>query len=87
MTLKYFTGEEIRKGDRIRSDNDFGVIEFIADPAVSSPETAWYVQTCGEGVMLRLDNLGAVYAGHPEKDDELELVSRLEGGPDLTDPK
>ena len=81
MTLRYSAGDEIRKGDRIRYlDNEFGLVELIADPAAISPETAWFVQTHGEGVMLRLENLGAVFVGHPQNNDELELVSRLPPG-------
>lgn len=76
MPLKYCSGEEIRKGDRIRLGTEYGVIEFIADPAISDPDTRWYVEEHGDGVMLSVERLGLVFADHPQEDDELEFVSR-----------
>lgn len=76
MPLKYSSGEEIRKGDRIRLGSEYGAIEFIADPEISDSATSWYVEEYGDGVMLSMERLGLVFADHPQEDDELELVCR-----------
>jgi hypothetical protein len=52
VSLTYTTGEEIRKGDRVLFHDEPGEIELVADPVVSDPETAWYVQEYGGGVMI-----------------------------------
>ena len=51
MVLNYLSGEEIRKGDRVRFHGEPGQIEFVAiDP--DDPELGWYVQEYGGGVMI-----------------------------------
>jgi hypothetical protein len=47
MVLKYQTGEEIRKGDRILISGQLGEIELIADPLLNDPTTTWYVEEFG----------------------------------------
>jgi hypothetical protein len=75
--LKYRTGEEIRKGDRVLIRSLPGEIELVAiDP--DDPERSWYVQECGEGVMIpEPQQYGRVFTG--ADDDDLEFVSRGEG--------
>jgi hypothetical protein len=51
MALKYQSGEEIRKGDRVLFHRNPAEIELAAsDP--DDPEAAWYIQEFGGGVML-----------------------------------
>jgi len=52
MALKYLTGEEIRKGDRVLISGQAGEIEFVVDPVVAAPDTQWYLEAHGAGVMI-----------------------------------
>ncbi len=55
MILKYQSGEEIRKGDRVLFHLGPAEIEFVAtDP--NDPELSWYVEEYGGGVMVREPN-------------------------------
>ena len=76
MPLKYHSGEEIRKGDHIQYGTSFGVIEFIADPSISDPDTKWYVEKYGGDVMLNTEQYGLVFCSSPAEDDELQFVRR-----------
>ena len=49
--LKYRSGEEIKKGDRILFHGNPAEIEFVAfDP--NDSEHAWHVQEFGSGVLI-----------------------------------
>ncbi len=77
MALKYNSGQEIMKGDRVIYAGDPGVVEFIADPLVPDTDTRWYVETYGQGIMISEPRRhGSVFSSDPESDDELEFVSR-----------
>lgn len=79
MTLKYQSGEEVMKGDRVLFHGDSGEIEFVADPLVHDVATQWYVNEFGGGIMLtKLKEFGSVFVSDPTVDDELEFVSRGE---------
>jgi hypothetical protein len=79
MTLKYQTGEEILKGDNVLLSGEHGVIQIVADPSFEEPETLWYVQEFGGGVMIsQLGRLGSVFVDDPESDGDLEFVSRAD---------
>jgi hypothetical protein len=80
MVLKYRTGEEIKKGDHVRYYKNPATIELVAtDPA--DPETDWYVQEFGGGVMI-LDPVvsGRTFIGADDihSEEDLEFVSRAE---------
>jgi hypothetical protein len=71
------SGEEIRKGDRVLFHGEPGEIELVADPAVANPETDWYVQEYGRGVMvLEPKNFGRAFLPEPQTAEDLEFVSR-----------
>jgi hypothetical protein len=77
VSLTYTTGEEIRKGDRVLFHSESGEIELVADPAVPDPETDWYVQEHGPGVMiLEPKNFGRVFLPEPQTVEDLEFVAR-----------
>jgi hypothetical protein len=77
VTLTYTTGEEIRKGDRVLFHGEPGEIELVADPVVSDPETAWYVQKYERGVMiLEPKYFGRAFSSDPRTDCDLEFVAR-----------
>jgi hypothetical protein len=80
MILKYLTGEEIRKGDRVRFHGESGHIEFTAaDSDSTDPELAWYVQEYGGGVMIvdRVAGRTFVPAAKLPDCEDLEFVSRV----------
>ena len=77
MPLKYNSGEEIMKGDHILYAGDSAEVEFVADPLVPDPDTRWYVETYGQGIMISEPKRhGSVFSSDPESNDELEFVSR-----------
>ena len=79
MPLKYQSGEEIRKGDRVLFHGSPGAVEFVADPLVNDPETDWYVQQYGGGVMvLQPGYTGHCFISDTENAEDLVLVSRAE---------
>jgi hypothetical protein len=49
MVPRYMSGDSVQLGDRIRYGGTNGVVELVADPDISSPETAWYVEQYGSG--------------------------------------
>lgn len=76
MPMRYKSGEVVTKGDRVLLSEEPGVIEFIADPLLNDPNTLWYVEKYGGGVMVtQLKHLGSVFT-NPEEDADLEFVSR-----------
>jgi hypothetical protein len=72
--LKYRTGEEIRKGDCVLIHGLPAEIELVASNP-DDPEQGWYVQECGEGVMiLEPKEYGHLFTR--ADDDDLEFVAR-----------
>ncbi len=70
-------GEEIRKGDRVLFHGEPGEIELVADSAVADPETDWYVQEYGGGVIvLEPKNFGRAFLPEPQTTEDLEFVAR-----------
>jgi hypothetical protein len=76
VNLVYASGEIIKRNDRIRYAGGSGVIEFVADPDVSDPETAYFVEEFGGGCMLLTERLGRVFVEDPQHDEDLQFVSR-----------
>ncbi|MGH9813799.1 MAG: hypothetical protein ACRD4T_11750 [Candidatus Acidiferrales bacterium] len=79
MILKYSSGIEIKKGDRVLYDGELGEIELVASEA-GNPETGWFLQEYGGGVMVRATVFGRVFlaADQLETSEELEFVARAE---------
>jgi hypothetical protein len=49
LTLKYRSGEEIRKGDRVRFHGNLASVELVAcNPNDPDPTVAWYMKEFGE---------------------------------------
>jgi hypothetical protein len=80
MTLKYHSGEEAMKGDHVLLGGEPGRIEFVADPHIRTPDTLWYIEKFGGGIMIsQLKLLGSVFIDNPESDKDLEFVGRASG--------
>ena len=72
MPLKYLSGELVLKGDRILYHCDPDEVDFIADG--TDPETDWFVQEFGVGIMIK----GCATYTRPGGYDweDIEFVSR-----------
>jgi hypothetical protein len=82
MVLKYRSGEEIKKGDRVLFHGNPATVELVAvAPAIG--EEAWYVDEYGGGVMI-LDPLRSgrtfIDAAQIPECEDLEFVSRVDPG-------
>jgi hypothetical protein len=78
LILKYRSGEEIRKGDRVLFHGNPAEVELVArDP--NDPEAAWHMQEFGGGVMI-LDPMASARTFIPTDQineyEDLEFVSR-----------
>jgi len=79
MILKYQTGEETQKGDRILFHCEPGRIELVATEP-GDPETDWYIQKYGGGVMIIEEAACRTFipADKIEECEDLEFVSRTD---------
>jgi len=80
LPLKYRSGEDIRKGDRVRFHGKDAEIEFVAWN-VTDPDTAldWYINEYGGGVMIREPiAFGSAFIPADQLNDceDLEFVAR-----------
>jgi hypothetical protein len=79
MKLKYQSGEEIMKGDRVLFHGEPAEVEFVVDEAAEDAALDWYRQEFGGGVMIREPkHFGAAFIpaeSLPETED-LEFLSR-----------
>ena len=80
LVLKYQSGEDIKKGDRILYHGNPAEIELVAfDPA--DPQSTWYIEEFGGGVMV-LDPIVSgrtfISADQNPDDKDLEFVSRAQ---------
>jgi hypothetical protein len=79
MTLKYPSGEEIRKGDRVLFHGEPAEVEFVVNEHTQDAALDWYMQEFGGGVMIREPkHFGAAFIqakSLPETED-LEFLSR-----------
>ncbi|MBZ5508966.1 MAG: hypothetical protein LAO78_26195 [Acidobacteriia bacterium] len=77
LTLKYQSGEEIKKGDRVMFHGLLGEIELVAsDP--DDPETSWHMEEFGGGVRIKepVSGLTFIPADQIDECEDLEFVSR-----------
>jgi hypothetical protein len=79
MKLKYQTGEEIKKGDRVLFHREPGRIELVAVEQ-GDPETDWFMQEYGGGVMIleRVAGRTFIPADQIDECEDLEFVSRAD---------
>ena len=81
MSLKYQSGEEIKKGDHVLFHREPGRIELVAYE-LGDAETDWFIQVYGGGVMVleRVSGRTFITADHLPECDDLEFVSRAVDG-------
>ena len=78
LILKYRSGEEIRKGDRILYFGNPAEIELVAcDPG--DKQADWYLEQYGGGIMI-LDPMASgrtfIPADQIDEEDHLDFVAR-----------
>ncbi len=74
--LKYQSGEEIRKGDRVLFHGEPGEIELVVDDT-GDEEKDWHMKNQGPGIMVREQKVfGRAYLNQPENAEDLVFVSR-----------
>jgi hypothetical protein len=77
MILKYQSGEVIKDHDRVLFHREAAAIEFVAcDPG--NPETNWYLQEFGGGVMIKASDYYFIPARQLDEYEDLEFVSRAD---------
>jgi hypothetical protein len=75
--MKYQTGDEIQKGDRVLFHGEPGEIEFIVDALSADPAMDWYMKEHGPGVMVLEPKIfGRAFIRDTENAEDLVLVSR-----------
>jgi hypothetical protein len=84
LTLKYQSGEEIRKGDRVRFHGKPAEVELVAsDPNDPDPSIAWYMKEFGGGVLISDPMVsGRTFIQSSSLDDyeDLEFEARATSG-------
>jgi hypothetical protein len=79
MALRYQTGEEIHRGDRVKYGGNAGVIELVVEALTGEPEEDWLLETNGAGIMVAEPKVfGRVYLRDPHEDEDLLFVDRAE---------
>ena len=74
--MKYRSGEEIRKGDRVLYHAEPGEVEFVVEKFVGGPAMDWHMNEEGPGVMVFEPKFfGRVCISDTENDEDLEFVS------------
>jgi hypothetical protein len=77
VTLKYQSGEDIKKGDQVLLHGVMGEIDLVAsDP--NDPETSWYLEEFGGGIGIKDPVSGRTFISADQIDEyeDLEFVSR-----------
>ena len=79
--LRYHSGEEIQRGDKVLFHGSPASVELVAFDS-AQPEHAWYVQEFGGGVMISDPIGGRTFVSTDElpECEDLEFVSRSKLG-------
>ena len=73
-TLRYHTGEDVRPGDTVTHLGHPGQVEFVANPSSPTPETEWFIEEFGGGVMVEDSKIGSVFISVESMQDPGDLV-------------
>jgi len=80
MILRYQSGEEIKKGDRVLFHREHGQIDLVAAELTGEPENDWHMREHGGGIMILEGVQGHTFipAGQISECEDLEFVSRAD---------
>jgi hypothetical protein len=77
VALRYQTGEEIHRGDRVTYGGNAGVIELVVEGLTGISEEDWLFETSGAGIMVAEPKVfGRVYLHDPHEKEDLLFVAR-----------
>lgn len=75
--MKYQSGVEILKGDKVLLHGESGEIEFVVETLVDDPQIDWHMKENGPGVMVHEPKVfGRVYLRDTDGNEDLIFVSR-----------
>lgn len=74
--MKYQSGEEVRKGDKVLFHGEPGEIEFTVEALTGDSATDWYLKEHGPGAMVVEAKAGRTFLTETENAEDLALVSR-----------
>ncbi len=74
--MKYKSGEEIRKGERVLFHGEPGEIEFVVDAVIGDPAMDWYVKEYGAGAKVAEPKAGSTFVSDTVGAEELRFISR-----------
>jgi hypothetical protein len=79
--MKYQSGEEIRKGDKVLFHSEPGEIQFVVEKLTGDSEKDWLMNEYGPGVMVLEPKFykGGTFITDTENAEDLVLVSRSNG--------
>jgi hypothetical protein len=74
--MRYQSGEEIQKGDKVLLHGEPGEVEFVVDALIGDPAMDWYIKEYGRGAMVVEPKVGRTFVNDTENAEDLEFVSR-----------
>ena len=84
FVLKYRSGEEIKKGDRVLFHGNLAEVQLVScDPTDPDPDVVWHIKEYGGGVLISdpiVSGRTFIPRGQLDEYEDLEFVSRVEGG-------
>ncbi|HEY6328260.1 MAG TPA: hypothetical protein VI756_02910 [Blastocatellia bacterium] len=80
MPFLYWSGEEVKEGDRVVLHGEPGHVETVADPSISPDD--YFVKEHGGGVMIVEPKIfGRLFINEPHTYEDLDFVSRAQQSP------
>jgi hypothetical protein len=81
-SLRYATGEEVKRGDRVLYRGLEGIVEFVVVENTGDPALDWYLtQFAGGGIMIRTPELGPTFLSAQDVDGDILFIARAETSP------
>jgi hypothetical protein len=79
VSLFYYSGHEILKGDPVTYGGNPGEIEVVAATLLGDVEVDYYLEEIGPGVLIKEPKVyGRVFVSTNDLDNELILIARAE---------
>jgi hypothetical protein len=83
FVLKYRSGEEIKKGDRVLFHGNLAEVQLVScDPNDPDPEVVWHIKEYGGGVLISdpiVSSRTFIPKDQLDEYEDLEFVSREQG--------
>jgi hypothetical protein len=83
FVLKYRSGEEIKKGDRVLFHGNLAEVQLVScDPNDPDPEVGWHIEEYGGGVLISVPIVSVrtfIPKDQLDEYEDLVFVSRKQG--------